>query len=113
MPLRVPDTVSGDPVDVRRRYRAAVTRHRGKPDVVQHDIDHVRRPVRRLGRHERIPVRHRIPDVDADLSLKPLTHPCTPSATRNTGSTSNDSLTALRAPHPGRVNPSNDRGLSG
>ena len=40
---------AGDPVDVRRLDRAAVASHRREADVVEHDVDHVRRPVRRLG----------------------------------------------------------------
>ena len=53
MPLRVPDPISSDPLDVRRLNRPAVTAHRREPDIVQDDIHHVRRPIRCLRRLER------------------------------------------------------------
>ena len=42
VPLRVAHAVGRDLVDVRRRDRAAVAAHRREPDVVEHDVDHVR-----------------------------------------------------------------------
>src|SRR5215216_5438848 len=74
MPLRVTDTVVCDPVDVRRLDRPAVAPHRREADVIEHDIDHARRSVGRLRRHERRPVRHRLPDVDVDRALERLSH---------------------------------------
>src|SRR5438128_11440702 len=75
MPLRVPDPVVRDPVDVRRLDRPAVAAHGRKAHVVQHYEHHVRRAIGGLRRLERSPVRGRIPDVDIDSSLEGLAHP--------------------------------------
>ena len=48
--------------------------HGREAHVIQHDVDDVRRPLRRLRRLERLPVGCRIPDIDADRSLERLTH---------------------------------------
>src|ERR1035441_7053190 len=53
-----------------------------KPDIVEHDVDHARRPIRGLRRLERRPVGHRVPDIDVDRALKRLAHLGTPSARR-------------------------------
>ena len=80
VPLRVAHAVAGDPVDVRRLDRAAVARHRREADVVEHGVHHVRRPLGRLRRLERRPIRHRVPDVDVDLALERLGHGCSSSS---------------------------------
>ena len=74
VPLREAHAVSGDLVDVGRRDRAAVARHRRESDVVQHNVHDVGRPVRRLRRLEGRPVGRRVPDVDVDDSLEWFRH---------------------------------------
>ena len=80
--LRVADTGRDDPVDVRRLDRPAVRAHRREADVVENDVEHVRRAVRRLRRLERRPVRLRVPDVDVDGPLERLAHRRPPSLRR-------------------------------
>ena len=70
MELRVAHAVGDDPVDVRCLDRPAVAAHRREADVVEHDVDDVRRTVGRLRRLERRPVRLRIADVDVDRPLE-------------------------------------------
>jgi hypothetical protein len=70
VPLRVPDTIAGDLVYVRRLDRPPVAGHRRVPDVIQDDVEDVGRPLGCLWRCERRPVLHRVPDVDVDLALE-------------------------------------------
>ena len=74
VPLRVAHAVGGDAVDVGRRDGAAVAGHRREADVVEHDIDDVGRPVRRLRRLEGRPVGRRIADVHVDDAREGFTH---------------------------------------
>ena len=74
VPLGVAQPGRGDPVDVRRVDQPAVAAQRAESDVVQHHVDHVRRPRRgdRLG--ERRPVGGRVPDVEVDHPTERLGH---------------------------------------
>ena len=74
VPLRVAHAVGDDAVDVRRLDRTAVAVERREADVVEHDVDDVRRALGRLGRLERRPVRDRVPDVDVDHALERCGH---------------------------------------
>ncbi len=74
VPLRVPDAVRGDLVDVRRLDGPAVAGHRRVPHVIEHDVHDVRRPIGRLGRFERAPIRFRVTDVDVDDAVEWFTH---------------------------------------
>ena len=61
-------------VDVRRLDQTAVRLHRREPNVVEDDIQDVRRAVRRHRLGVRLPVRGRVLDVDVDLAVEHLAH---------------------------------------
>ena len=56
----------GDPLDVRRLDQPAVRLHRREADVVEDDVEHVRRALRRRRLRVRLPVGRRVLDVDVD-----------------------------------------------
>jgi hypothetical protein len=62
----------GDPVDVRRLDQATERFHRRETDIVEHDVEHVWRILGRDRRGVRIPVRHRLRDVEVDHTLERL-----------------------------------------
>src|SRR4051812_36495593 len=74
MPIRVGQTVRGQLLDVRRLNEPAPRLHRREPDVVEHDVQHVRRALRRDRLDVRRPVRHRISRVDVDDAVEALGH---------------------------------------
>jgi hypothetical protein len=74
VPVRVRETVLGEPVDVRRLDQTAPRLHRGVADVVENDPEHVRSPVGRNRLHIRLPVRNRVADVDIDHTSERLRH---------------------------------------
>src|SRR4029079_16642395 len=99
--LRVADSVVRDPVDVRRLDRAAVAVQGREPDVIQHDVDDTGRAAGSLRRLERLPVRHRVPDIDVDRSLERLAHPVLLQATPGTRDLSPAAARRLTAEQPG------------
>ena len=72
--VRVREAALGDPVDVRRLDQPAERLHRRVADVVEDDVEHVRRPSGRDRLRVRLPVRDRVPDVDVDRPFEGLAH---------------------------------------
>ena len=68
--LRIAHSVRDDPLDVWRRNRAAVAAQRRVAHVVEHDVQNIRRPIGRLRRLKRRPIRNRIANVDVDNALE-------------------------------------------
>ena len=81
--LRVANALLDDPVDVRRLDRPPVAAHSREAHVVEHDVQDVRRSLRRLRRLERRPVRLRIANIDVDRSVEPLAHARLPPRSRS------------------------------
>ena len=74
MKVRVLEPALGDPVNVWRLDQPAVRFQRREPDIIEHDVHHVRRALRRRLLDERLPVRDRLLDIDVDRALKRLSH---------------------------------------
>jgi hypothetical protein len=74
MPLREPHSVCRDSVYIRGLDRTPVAAHRRKPDVVEHDVQNIRRIGWRPRRLERRPVRLRVANVDVDLTFESHWH---------------------------------------
>ena len=72
--VRVEEAAVGDALDVRRLDQAAEGLHRREADVVEDDVEHVRRAVGRHRLRVRLPVRGRLLDVDVDRALERLAH---------------------------------------
>jgi hypothetical protein len=64
--VREDQATLGDPIDVGCLDQAAEGLHRGVADVVEHDVEHARRALRRDRLGVRAPVRDRLGHVDVD-----------------------------------------------
>ena len=76
--VRVEQSAVGDPLDVRRLDQATERLHRREADVVEDDVEHVRRILRRHRLRVRLPVGNRVLDVDVDRALERLAHETSP-----------------------------------
>ena len=72
--LGVAKPVVDEPLQRRHLDRTAERRQGADPRVVPHDEQHVRRALRCLRLHVRIPVGNRVADVQADDAVEALTH---------------------------------------
>ncbi len=72
--VRVQQPPIGDPLDVRRLDQTSERLHRREADVVEDDVEHVRRVLRRDRLCVRLPVGNRVLDVDVDRALEGLSH---------------------------------------
>jgi hypothetical protein len=72
--VREEQAALGDPVDVRGLDQAAEGLHRRISDVVEHDVEHAWRALRRDRLRVRAPVGHRVRHVDVDYALERLRH---------------------------------------
>src|SRR3954463_15509592 len=79
MPLGVTHALRRNAGDVRRLEGPAGTTQRTETNIVEHDVDDVRRPRRSYRRLERCPVRLRVANVDVDDAFERLGHDEVPS----------------------------------
>src|SRR5262249_12248863 len=72
--VRVAQPVVGDPIDVRRLDQTPERLHRGEADIVENDVEDVRRPFRSHRLPIGLPVWYGVLDVDVDRALERLAH---------------------------------------
>ncbi len=76
--VRVQQSAIGDPLDVRRLDQTTERFHRREPDIVENDVEHVRRVLRRHRLRIRRPIGNRVLDVDIDRALERRAHETSP-----------------------------------
>jgi hypothetical protein len=75
MKVCVPRAALGDAIDVRCLDQPPVGLHRRESDIVQHDVHHARRALRRLRLRVRGPVGYRLFDINVHDPAKWCAHP--------------------------------------